>query len=101
MAWTTLVPFAIINSASLIYLCKDQAPRAVKKLDVEPFVERVDAVTNGSRRYVQFLRGEFKTAATSGGFKQTQAIKRRYQPHGKGDQNSPRFISWSLDCSQD
>ena len=50
-------------------LGKDQVPPAIKKLDFEPFFKRIDAVTNGSRRYVQFLRRKLKAAATRGSFK--------------------------------
>jgi hypothetical protein len=97
------VPAAIITSASLIIreivepgLGQDQVPLAIKKLDVEPFFERDDAVTDGSRRYVQFLGGELEAAATRRGLKQAQAIERWYKPHRRGDRNSPFLFLGSV-----
>jgi hypothetical protein len=69
-------------------LGEDQVSPAIKKLDFEPFFERVNAVTNSSRRDVQFLRRELEAAATRGGFKQAQAVERWYKPHRRGDRNS-------------
>ena len=55
-------------------LGQDQVPLAIKKLYFEPFFECVNAVTNGSRRDVQFLRRELEAAATRGGLKEAQAV---------------------------
>ena len=48
----------------------------IKKLDIEPFFERFDAVTNRAGRSIQFLRGEFKTAAASDSCEEPQTLER-------------------------
>src|SRR5262249_52021964 len=58
-----------------------QVARAIEKLNIEPFFERADAVTNCPGRQIQFLCSDFKTAATSGSFKESQAIERRDESH--------------------
>ena len=55
---------------------QDQLALTIEKLDVEPFFERFDAVTNRARCYIQFQRGEFKTAAASDSCEEPQTLER-------------------------
>jgi hypothetical protein len=54
---------------------QDQLARTIKKLNVEPFFEGFDAVANRARCYIQFLRGEFKTAAASDSCEEPQTLE--------------------------